>query len=99
VFGSSLREEKVDISSFYVRFLEYSRKLVAQGVKFKRKPMFKKLGFYLVNYYSFTHAQIGRSVSILEKFTFTHWRIQRGARGLQALPKWNGVHRGKKAAP
>ncbi len=55
VFGSSLREGKVDFSSFYVRFLEYSRKLVAQSVKFERKPMFKKLVFYLVNYFMFSY--------------------------------------------
>ncbi len=29
VFGSRLREGEVDFSSFYVRFLEYARKLVA----------------------------------------------------------------------
>ncbi len=48
--GSSLSEGEVDFSSCYVRFLKYSRKLVAQSVKFERKPMFDKLVFYLVNY-------------------------------------------------
>jgi hypothetical protein len=45
VFGSSLREGEVDFSSFYVRFLEYSKKLVAQSVKFERKSMFKNSFF------------------------------------------------------